>query len=53
MVHVKVNDGYLADIMVRQRMVRCHCHVVEDAVAATIAALCMVPRRPATHTCTC
>lgn len=46
-VHVKVHDGHPADLVVRKRVVGCDCHVVEDAVAAAVAALSMVPRGPA------
>jgi hypothetical protein len=43
----KVDNGDPVHLVVCQSVVRCNCDVVEDAVAASDVALCMMARRPA------
>lgn len=47
MVHVKVNDRDPADVVVVDGCQRGARNIVEDAVAAPRAAVCVVARRPA------
>lgn len=45
-VHVKVDNGHPLQLVLAERVQRCYCHVVEQAVAATHGWLCVVPWRP-------
>lgn len=47
MMHIEVHNGDPLDMVVLDGIQRSAGHVVEDTVAAAIAALCMVTRRPA------
>lgn len=49
MVYVKVHNCHPADMVVVDGCQRSAGHVVEDAVSASSATLCMVTRRPAGH----
>jgi hypothetical protein len=48
-MYVKVNNCHPADMVVVDGCQRSAGDVVEDAVATSIAAFCMVTRRPAGH----